>query len=61
MYIVRDIFDFETGWLAKSPCKECSRINELPECSDECRVLDQIRILLARGVSCTGNHHFTEP
>lgn len=61
MIIIRDIFDFEIGYLAKSPCRECKHRQELPACSDDCALLDQIRIVLARGVSCTGHHPFAEP
>ncbi len=60
MTIIRDIFDFEIGYLAKSPCKDCPCRKDLPLCSDQCGVLDQIRLVLARGVSCSGNHPFLE-
>ncbi|MFP4160097.1 MAG: hypothetical protein ACOC0W_09460 [Desulfosalsimonas sp.] len=61
MYIIRDVFDFEIGYLEKSPCRECSSRGELPQCSDRCGLLERIQTLLAKGVSCTGSHHFTEP
>ena len=61
MTIIRDIFDFEIGYLSKSPCKACPCRNDLPQCSDQCHLLDQIRIILARGVSCSGRHPFLEP
>ena len=60
MFIIRDIFDFEIGYLTESPCKECSDRNQLPDCAEHCRVLEEIQMLLAKGVSCTGYHPFLE-
>jgi hypothetical protein len=60
MIIIRDRFDFEIGYLAKSPCRECKHKNNLPECSDTCKTLDHIQTALARGVSCSGRHPFLE-
>ncbi len=60
MTIIRDRFDFEIGYLTKSPCKECPCICELPQCAEQCRILDQIQMLLAKGISCTGRHPFME-
>jgi hypothetical protein len=54
MIIKRDKFDFEIGYLIKSPCKKCLNRKNLPECSDSCTLLDKIRIILAGGVSCSG-------
>ncbi len=56
MTVKRDQFDFEVGYLVKSPCKECLYRNNLPECSDECSVLDKVQVILSRGVSCTGKY-----
>ncbi|MCF8045554.1 MAG: hypothetical protein K9J83_06815 [Desulfarculaceae bacterium] len=49
--IKRDRFDFEIGYLTKSPCTECEHRNKIPECRENCRVLDEIRTLLAKGIS----------
>jgi len=49
----RDKFDFEIGFLIKSPCKNCERRKQFPACHDTCSILDGIRGILARGVSCT--------
>lgn len=59
MYIIRDKFDFEIGYLKKSPCRECISRSSLPHCSDHCSLLEKIQTLLAKGVSCTGGHWFT--
>jgi hypothetical protein len=56
MIIKRDKFDFEIGYLIKSPCKKCLNRKKLPQCSDTCTLLDKIRIILARGVSCSGKY-----
>ncbi|MFW6011949.1 MAG: hypothetical protein ACOC8R_02580 [Desulfosalsimonas sp.] len=61
MYIIRDVFDFEIGYLEKSPCRDCSRRRELPVCAEQCSLLARIQTLLAKGVSCTGRHYPTEP
>ncbi len=57
MTIKRDRFDFEIGYLVKSPCKECVHRKSLPKCSDECRLLERIQMMIARGVSCSGRYH----
>lgn len=56
MIVIRDTFDFEIGYLAESPCKDCPNRDEIPVCLDQCRVLEEIQWRLARGVSCTGSH-----
>ncbi|MFP4668783.1 MAG: hypothetical protein ACLFMN_08305 [Desulfobacterales bacterium] len=60
MYIIRDVFDFEVGYLKKSPCRDCSRSRELPDCAEQCSLLDRIQTMLAKGVSCSGRHYLTE-
>lgn len=57
MPIKRDKFDFEIGYLAESPCRRCIYRKNLPECSDACRLMDRIKILLARGISCSGSYY----
>ena len=51
IFINRDRFDFEIGYLTKSPCLTCKNRAELPECHSECILLDKIQTLLARGIS----------
>jgi len=46
-------FDFEIGYLVKSPCKECERKKSFPECEDDCITLDKIHTILAKSVSLT--------
>lgn len=49
--IKRDLFDFEIGYLTKSPCLSCELKKDLPKCHTECMVLDKIQTTLARGIS----------
>ncbi|NQT10223.1 MAG: hypothetical protein HQ573_03525 [Desulfobacteraceae bacterium] len=44
-------FDFEIGYLVKSPCKECNKQNSFPECADTCKMLDEIHGILSEAVS----------
>ncbi len=50
---IRYRFDFEIGYLVKSPCRECHKGDRLPLCAEECTLLDQIKTVLADGVSCS--------
>jgi hypothetical protein len=47
----RDRFDFEIGYLVKSPCIGCANKSQLPKCHNDCPVLDQIQTTLAKGIS----------
>jgi hypothetical protein len=47
----RDLFDFEIGYLTRSPCIRCEERSQLPKCHDNCHILDQIQTTLARGIS----------
>ena len=49
----KSVFDFEIGYLIKSPCKACGFQDRLPQCADGCPTLDQLQSLLAHGVSCS--------
>ncbi len=57
MPLKRDRFDFEIGHLVESPCRRCIYRKNLPECAENCTLMDKIRILLARGISCTGSYN----
>lgn len=46
-------FDFEVGYLVKSPCKGCPLRAEFPHCMDRCETLAQIQGVLAESVSLT--------
>ena len=46
-------FDFEIGYLTKSPCRGCEDRDKFPQCIDECAVLDKIHDILSESISCT--------
>lgn len=46
-------FDFEIGYLVKSPCRDCETRKGFPRCIDACKVLDKIHTIMAEAVSCT--------
>ena len=48
-------FDFEVGYLVKSPCKECNKRENFPECIDDCSAIDKIQTILSKVRSCTKN------
>ncbi len=49
--INKNKFDFETSYIAKSPCRGCSSESNLPACSKNCRTLSQVQELLAGIIS----------
>ncbi len=48
----RSRFDFEIGYLVKSPCKDCVHRSEFPRCRENCEIIDRIHAVLAETVSC---------
>jgi hypothetical protein len=46
-------FDFDSGYLAKSPCKDCPHQCDLPHCAKDCRILSQLQTLLISSVPCS--------
>ena len=46
-------FDFDVGYLVKSPCKHCEILEYFPACIDTCDLLDQIHAVLSEAVSCS--------
>ncbi len=54
-------FDFDIGYLKKSPCRTCLRRPNFPGCADTCEILDRIQTRLARGISTTHTHSPLEP
>ncbi len=43
-------FDFDIGYLVKSPCRDCITREKLPECIQDCKILDQIQTVLADSI-----------
>ncbi|MDY0362313.1 MAG: hypothetical protein RBR08_12740 [Desulforegulaceae bacterium] len=52
-YIKRDKFDFEIGYLVKSPCLECPKKEHLPHCQKGCILLNDVQEKIAAGISCS--------
>jgi hypothetical protein len=52
--INKNNFDFETSYIAKSPCRDCASESNLPDCSNNCPTLSQVRTLLAGIISHPG-------
>ncbi|MDJ0989094.1 MAG: hypothetical protein QNI85_03705 [Desulfobacterales bacterium] len=46
-------FDFDIGYLVRSPCRSCSDIAKLPTCSKACAQLERVQTLLADSIACT--------
>jgi hypothetical protein len=42
----------EGAYITKSPCRDCDRENNLPDCSNNCRMLSQVQALLSGAGSC---------
>ena len=49
----RHRFDFEVGYLIKSPCRSCINRCDFPGCDETCETLDKIHTVLRESVSCT--------
>jgi hypothetical protein len=49
----RHRFDFDIGYLVKSPCRQCVDRYLFPDCMENCISLDKIRTVLANSVSCS--------
>ncbi len=43
-------FDFDIGYLVKSPCRDCVSRKVLPNCIEGCEILDQIQSVLADSI-----------
>lgn len=46
-------FDFDIGYLVKSPCRDCESRENLPRCSGTCGLLDRIHTILSESICCT--------
>lgn len=54
-------FDFDIGYLVKSPCKDCATRHKFPGCLDNCEILDKIQTALSESMSCANNFPAAEP
>lgn len=46
-------FDFDVGYLVRSPCRACEQVGNLPACARACAQLDRVRSILADTIACT--------
>jgi hypothetical protein len=44
-------FDFESGHIIKSPCRDCRQVKNLPGCSRNCPLLFQLQTRLIDTIS----------
>lgn len=44
-------FDFDIGYLVKSPCKGCMSHHSFPDCMDGCELLDRVQSALSDSIS----------
>jgi hypothetical protein len=56
----RHRFDFDIGYLVKSPCRECLDRHRFPGCMDGCVPLEKIHTVLANSISCSRPHRTME-
>jgi hypothetical protein len=48
-------FDFDIGYLVKSPCRDCLNRDDLPNCIQGCEILDKIQTVLADSIPSETN------
>ena len=50
---VKHQFDFEIGYLIKSPCRECIDRDDFPHCAEDCNLLEKIHAVMMGQISCS--------
>ena len=53
-------FDFNVGYLVKSPCRDCPMQDKLPDCIDKCEILDKIQTILSESIPSVNNFSCAE-
>ncbi len=53
-------FDYEIGYLVKSPCRDCGSYASFPECMDRCTLLDRVQSALCDSLSSMNNYSAAE-
>ena len=53
-------FDFDIGYLVKSPCRDCMTSDNLPNCIQGCDILDKIQTVLADSIPSEASFSPTE-
>jgi hypothetical protein len=53
-------FDYDIGYLVKSPCRDCGTYGRFPDCMDRCSVLDRVQSVLSDSLSSVHNYSAVE-
>jgi hypothetical protein len=53
-------FDYDVGYLVKSPCRDCGTYGAFPNCMDRCTVLDRVQTVLSDSLSSFHNYSTVE-
>jgi hypothetical protein len=53
-------FDYDLGYLVKSPCRDCSTYKLFPACMDRCALLDRVQSVLSDSLSSVHNFSAAE-
>ncbi len=53
-------FDYDIGYLVKSPCRDCGTYGLFPECMDRCTTLDRVQNALCDSLSSAHNYSAVE-
>ena len=53
-------FDYEIGYLVKSPCRDCGGYASFPDCMDRCTLLDRVQSALCDSLSSMNNSSAAE-
>jgi hypothetical protein len=53
-------FDYDTGYLVKSPCRDCGTYAAFPECMERCALLDRVQNALCDSLSSVHNYSAAE-
>lgn len=53
-------FDYDSGYLVKSPCRNCGSYAAFPDCMDRCALLDRVQNALCDSLSSVHNYSAAE-
>jgi len=53
-------FDYDRGYLVKSPCRGCGKYGSFPECMESCQLLDRIQTVLSDTLSSLNSYSAAE-
>jgi hypothetical protein len=53
-------FDYDIGYLVKSPCRDCGNYTAFPECMERCVLLDRVQNVLCDSLSSVHNYSAAE-